>query len=107
MKRVGYDGDKAVWLWDLGAIGADGLPTGILFSNKGSDTLKTSDFAFVNGGYYDVFGLLAKATDATGISMPTTANGQQPAVVFDLQGRRVVQPTKGVYIQNGRKVVIK
>lgn len=107
MKRVGYDGDKAVWLWDLGAIGGDGLPTGILFSNKGSDTLKTSDFAFVNGGYYDVFGLLAKATDATGISMPTTVNVQQPAVVFDLQGRRVVQPTKGVYIQNGRKVVIK
>ena len=26
---------------------------------------------------------------------------------FDLQGRRVVNPTKGVYILNGRKVVIK
>ena len=26
---------------------------------------------------------------------------------YDLQGRRVAQPTKGVYIVNGRKVVIK
>ena len=27
--------------------------------------------------------------------------------VYDLQGRRVAQPTKGLYIVNGRKVVIK
>ena len=26
---------------------------------------------------------------------------------FDLQGRRVIAPTKGIYIRNGRKVVIK
>ena len=27
--------------------------------------------------------------------------------VYDLQGRKVTQPTKGIYIQNGRKVIIK
>ncbi len=27
--------------------------------------------------------------------------------VFDLQGRRVAQPTKGLYIVNGKKVVVK
>ena len=27
--------------------------------------------------------------------------------IYDLQGRRVAQPTKGLYIVNGRKVVIK
>jgi hypothetical protein len=27
--------------------------------------------------------------------------------VFDLQGRRVLNPTKGVYIVNGKKVVLK
>ena len=26
---------------------------------------------------------------------------------YDLQGRRVAQPTKGLYIVNGKKVVIK
>ena len=29
------------------------------------------------------------------------------AAVYDLQGRRVAQPTKGLYIVNGKKVVIK
>ena len=32
-----------------------------------------------------------------------TLNGE----VYDLQGRRVAQPTKGLYIVNGKKVVIK
>ena len=27
--------------------------------------------------------------------------------IFDLQGRKVAQPTKGLYIQNGRKVILK
>ena len=26
---------------------------------------------------------------------------------YDLQGRKVAQPTKGLYIHNGKKVVIK
>ena len=36
-------------------------------------------------------------------SQKLTANGE----FFDLQGRRVAQPTKGLYIVNGKKVVIK
>ena len=40
---------------------------------------------------------------ATGITQHPTATTQHP--LYDLQGRRVKQPTKGVYIQNGRKVV--
>lgn len=34
-------------------------------------------------------------------------NGQSTGVVFDLQGRQVKQPTKGLYIKNGKKVIIK
>ena len=30
-----------------------------------------------------------------------------PAQVYDLQGRRVLQPTKGFYIINGKKVIVK
>lgn len=50
---------------------------------------------------------------ARGESEGTTSidNGQwtteDETVVYDLQGRRVAQPTKGMYIVNGRKVVIK
>jgi len=44
--------------------------------------------------------------EVTGIS--TIGNGK-PAIenAYDLTGRRVAQPTKGVYIVNGKKVVIK
>ena len=44
--------------------------------------------------------------DTTGIK---TIDNSQLTIdnVYDLQGRRVAQPTKGLYIVNGRKVVIK
>ena len=44
--------------------------------------------------------------DTTGIK---TIDNSQFTIdnVYDLQGRRVAQPTKGLYIVNGRKVVIK
>ena len=32
---------------------------------------------------------------------------QKSSVIFDLQGRRVINPQKGIYIVNGKKVVIK
>ena len=35
----------------------------------------------------------------------STANDRQSAVVYDLQGRRVVNPTKGIYIVNGKKLM--
>ena len=45
----------------------------------------------------------------TGISetMKNTENEKKNNAVFDLSGRRVVKPTKGLYIVNGKKIVIK
>ena len=43
-------------------------------------------------------------------SIESIAKSQQPTAngpYYDLQGRRVAQPTKGLYIVNGKKVVIK
>jgi len=37
---------------------------------------------------------------------PETLN-LKPAPLFDLQGRQVLVPSKGIYIQNGRKVIVK
>jgi hypothetical protein len=48
--------------------------------------------------------------DATGISDATRLNDNEKMTndnCFDLQGRRVAQPQKGLYIVNGKKVVIK
>ncbi len=44
--------------------------------------------------------------DATGIDM-TTDNRQQTTVIYDLTGRKVENPAKGIYIVGGKKVVIK
>ena len=53
--------------------------------------------------------------EETGIEIPTTDNGPQTTVIFDLSGRKVISPkpsqsrsqlNKGIYIVNGKKVVI-
>ena len=41
----------------------------------------------------------------TGVEAVKTAANS--TVIYDLQGRRVAQPTKGLYIKNNRKVVVK
>ena len=43
----------------------------------------------------------------TGIETMSDVRSVMSDVWYDLQGRRVENPTKGVYIKNGRKVVIK
>jgi hypothetical protein len=45
--------------------------------------------------------------ETTGISTAKTTVDTKDAAVYDLQGRRVMQPTKGLFIVNGKKVVIK
>ena len=48
--------------------------------------------------------------DVTGISEATLLNDNGKMIndnCFDLQGRKVAQPTKGLYIVNGKKVIIK
>jgi len=44
--------------------------------------------------------------NVTGIEMPKAATTNSDAEVYDLQGRQVVNPTKGLYIVNGKKVFI-
>ena len=48
--------------------------------------------------------VIARST-LTAINTVKAANEQ--GVVYNLQGQQVMQPTKGLYIINGKKVVIK
>lgn len=108
MTHVGDDGNgHNIYLWDLGEIPADGsMPTGVKFSNKGSETLQTTDFKFKNGGYFDVYGLIGQIT--TGIETPQIINNYaQPSVIYNLQGQRVDSSYKGIVIQNGKKYMNK
>ena len=52
----------------------------------------------------DFYGFDDDATGIDGLNVNDNVNANE---VFDLQGRRVARPTKGIYIVNGKKVVIK
>ena len=45
--------------------------------------------------------------EATGINNLTSTLSKGEGDCYDLQGRKVAQPTKGLYIVNGKKVIIK
>ena len=55
---------------------------------------------------YITNGAYAIDPSCTDIKM-TIGNGQQATVIYDLQGRRVTNPTKGLYIVGGKKRLIK
>ena len=38
---------------------------------------------------------------------PTVVNGNKTTTIYNLQGQRVENPKKGIFIQNGKKIVIK
>ena len=62
--------------------------------------------------YLQVEGTLSKDfigfADGVATGIETIDNGWAvDNEIYDLQGRKVMNPTKGIFIQNGRKVVIK
>ena len=51
------------------------------------------------------FDAAREEAETTGIQNVPTNGKQQDDVVYDLQGRRVTNPTHGIYIINGKKVI--
>ncbi|MCF0199017.1 MAG: hypothetical protein HUK02_06800 [Bacteroidaceae bacterium] len=43
----------------------------------------------------------------TGIQSTTAGEAQRQGLIFDLQGRRIQKPARGLYIQGGHKMVVK
>lgn len=61
-----------------------------------------SSFVAANEGYMSfTWGTL------DGIASPSVARTVTDAPIYDLSGRRVSKPTAGIYIQNGKKFVVK
>ena len=87
-----------------------GLYRASLNKNDGKGFLNNACKAYIPvGGGQNAPALVmrfGRGQGTTEIELPT-ANGQQPTAVYDLQGRRVLNPTKGMYIINGKKVVIR
>jgi alpha-amylase len=106
-EKVGEtDKGYSVWKWTLNAADKKSQSSpneGIIF-NDGSN--QTGDLPFTNGGYYNEEGLQATVT-VTGVK--ATKARIQPAVTYDLQGRKMKADRslpKGIYVRNGRKVVV-
>ena len=96
-----------------GLTAADPSTTFVLNNGTGGVgfyRLKSGKTVGVGKAYLTYAGALAREfflfDEATGIEMPTVEDVNADAVVYDLQGRRVVNPTKGLYIVNGKKVFI-
>ena len=54
------------------------------------------------------FGKIVALTDEeTGIEELKAGNGTKASFLFDLSGRRVNNAQKGIYIKNGKKVMVK
>ena len=58
------------------------------------------------GGGVNAFTLVLDEGTETGISHIETAQGAADAY-YDLSGRRIATPGKGLYIKNGKKVLVK
>ena len=98
---------KKVWKWTWDGTKQNNSsatqPAKIIFNNTSSP--QTNDLAFSNGGYYDKNGLV-KVIE-TGIDEVRTQMADGNSNIYDLQGRRVTNMQRGIYIVNGKKVVIK
>lgn len=95
------DIDKTAY-YTLG-YGSKGL--GLYHPNQ---TTLRANVAFLQAGAQGVQGYrLDLGGTTTGIEGAPAAGADKADTWYDLSGRRVTAPTKGVYIQNGRKVVVK
>ena len=107
-----YDGMEISW----GSVVSDGThyALGVVGGVVGFVKVK-SGVTIPSGKPYLVIPSVGPSREFIGFDDETTSidaslvNSEKKLVadVFDLQGRRVAQPTKGLYIVNGKKVMIK
>ena len=111
--KVGTNNGKSVWKWSWDGkcykpntateMSRSGNPTGIIFHN-GSGS-QTSDLDFSNGGYYSESGALQGVV--TGISEISVTQKDKASRIYTLDGRQVTSPRRGIYIVDGRKILVK
>ena len=74
----------------------------LTIENYAGKAIKADGSIFYRGGTQNF-----DTADTTGISAVMNSETASGTAVYDLSGRRVYNPSHGVYIQNGKKVVIK
>ena len=77
----------------------------LTIENYGGKAIKADGSITYSGGTQNF-----DTTDTSytsGISTVSTTETNGDAAIYDLSGRRVSNPSHGVYIQNGKKVMVK
>ena len=78
-----------------------------LFGNGAELKLWNSSYSLTDGNSRFEFVELPLEGDITGIGAVQGAERAAGGAVYDLGGRRVAQPRRGVYIRGRRKVFVK
>jgi uncharacterized repeat protein (TIGR02543 family) len=98
-------GEAPVGSYVFGWPTADPTSYGFYYVNSSAVALGAGkSYLSTGGGGGARLTLIFDEDETSGIS--TTVNNQEPTCCFDLQGRKVVSPTKGLYIKNGKKVFV-
>ena len=98
--------------WNIVVWGVDGnelrnTSTDLLrlqTTGHGAGDVVVSDIILTNHGHENI-SIQAAAGGATGIT--EVEAGEPDGAIYDLNGVRVEHPTKGVYVRNGKKFVVK
>ena len=96
---------------DFSASGAYGIKTGdtknsVLTFNDSAFNLVSKYDLIIQGHGVVITKVVVKAPETSGINN-TTLYQDTNGAIYNLQGQRVNKPTKGIYIQNGKKHVVK
>ena len=93
--------NNAAFLQDEGSV------INILAGNPDADDIVASNIHFVTANGYVQHFSNVQTTEATGIAEVLTGETRHDDAVYNLSGMRVENPSKGIYIVNGKKVIIK
>ena len=80
------------------------INTGVMPANKAYLPIANT---LLSGSGAREFTFIFNDGATTGVSEVTSHTAQQPDAIYDLQGRKVETPKRGLYIINGKKVMIK
>lgn len=65
-------------------------------------------YLMVASGEARVLNVVVADSETTGVSEKLNVSSEKSSTaVYNMQGQRVAQPTKGLYIENGKKVIVK
>ena len=93
-----------IWIEGIGSV-TTGIDNCVLGYHKGGFSQLIKCYVGDEVLYEHAFD--KKTPQFTYLGIDKVVNGSSPSVYTDLQGRRVKTPTRGVYIRDGRKVVVK